>query len=961
MLPFLKEVAIDLVNRYGNNLKDIAIIFNNKRPEVYIKQYFAEILKKPVWSPSFFTIQDFFKQGSNRIEADKISQIVLLHECYTRLFIKRQIAPLNIDRFFPIAETILSDFAQIDYDLVDPHALYQEVHDLSEIEKRFQFLTQEQVSFLESFWKSFNQYGQEQIREKFIQLWKIMPQLYIDFQESLQEQGKSTTAAMYRRAATFQEEKDRLTAPYKQLVFVGFNALSRAEGTLFKHWQENEKALFYFDADQYYLEDRLQEAGLFIRKNTDHWHLKNALGAYPDKLRTKTDRINLFEASGFTAQAKVLDTLLPVHTPKEPIAILLADENLLIPTLQSIPNALTTNITMGFPISQSPIFGLIDLWLRSQAHYQLNKTYSIAYKDVESYLTHPLVVIPIAHKKDLQQKIKENNYVLVPHVALRSFTTISHFFEKQDTAFSLIKSLEEILKTLFTKRREEGTLTLIEASLLAATLQELNHLYDGVQAHISLQKAALPFIIALIRKHIHQINAAIEGDPLQGVQIMGLLESRNLDFKEIYILGANDGVLPKRSFGTTFIPDAIRRAYGLPVLENQEALSAYLFYRLLHRSEHIHVIYNNQVNESSTGEVTRFIKQLAFESNFNFTILKQQQGTNISKLSPPLSIQKNGVVAETLEKYLDTGILKISATALTNYIQSPLLFFFKNIAQIREPDLLIEDFQVNKIGSILHEVMQWFYEELKAEQAIVTADRIRHKQKDLTSLCLQALSKTFYNDRTFLSLEKTNSIEKIILQIVEDYAQIILRTDIETCPFRIIELENNEDYVIDFPITVKGKERKVKLQGIIDRIDENKGKIRIVDYKTGGDVLTFSGDNDQLFNAAHPKFNKALIQTLFYTFVYEQKRNKQDVEPHLYAVRRLKEEGTLFQSDKQLLEGDRLKEMKQLFVTKLREILEELFNTSVPFRHHPDVNLPYNELYQEFFKATTPNNTETEF
>ena len=281
MIPFLKDVAADLVRKYGDSLKDLAIIFNNKRPEIYMKKYLAEILKKPSWSPSFYTIQDFFKQGNIEVEADKISQVVLLHECYTELLHERKKEPLSIDRFFPIAETILSDFSQIDYELVDPEAIFHDVHDLAQIEKQFQFLTEEQVSFLETFWKSFSQYGQEQIREKFIQLWKIMPLLYTRFKDTLEKQGKTTTASMYRKAALAQNNDTQLE-PFKQLIFVGFNALNKAEGILFKKWQDTGKALFYFDADQYYVQDKLQEAGLFIRKNLYQFHLKNAFGDFPD-------------------------------------------------------------------------------------------------------------------------------------------------------------------------------------------------------------------------------------------------------------------------------------------------------------------------------------------------------------------------------------------------------------------------------------------------------------------------------------------------------------------------------------------------------------------------------------------------------------------------------------------------------------------------------------------------------
>ncbi|WP_345233689.1 PD-(D/E)XK nuclease family protein [Olivibacter ginsenosidimutans] len=950
-LPFLKEVALDLVSRFGDDLKDLALIFNNKRPELYFKQYLAEILQKPIWSPSFFTIQDFFKAGSPLLEADKISQIVCLHECYVQLLTEQQQEPLNIDRFFPIAETILSDFAQLDYDLVDPGAIYQEIHDLAEIEKQFQFLTAEQVTFLESFWKSFHQYGQLQLREKFIQLWKIMPRLYVDFTRSLHEQGWTTLAGIYRSMATDLTTGSSLTASFKQLIFIGFNAINNAEGTLFNYWQEQGKALFYFDADAYYVEDNLQEAGYFIRKNRNRWQLKNALGPFPDHLKSKTNAINLVEASGFTAQAKVLHSLLPQVPTEKSIAILLADESLLIPTLQSIPEQLTSNITMGFPLSQSPLFGFIDLWLKTQTNYHETKSDTIAYQAIESYVSHPLVMLPLSEKEQLLQDIQEHHYVQVPNLALQKYTHVASFFKKQDEPLLLIRALEELLRRIFNHRKESKQLTLIEASLLTSTLQELNHLFDSIQQHRSLQQADIRFLITLIRRHLFQVNAAIEGDPLKGIQIMGLLESRNLDFEEIYLLGANDGMLPKRSFGNTYIPDAIRRAYGLPVLENQEALSAYLFYRLLQRTKKLHVVYNHLVDDNSTGEVTRFVKQLAFESNFSCSTLKQQQETKSAKQPLPLTIPKTGRVAETLAAYLDQGGLKISATALTNYIQSPLLFFFKHVARIQEPEVLAEDFQVNKIGSIVHQVMQWFYEELKVESAWITAERIKDKRPALPSLCLKALSIVVYHDKDYLKPEKTNSIEKIILQIVEDYAHIILKTDVAACPFELLELENNEDYVVDFPIQVNGEERWVKLQGIIDRIDQREGIVRIVDYKTGSDGLTYMRNTENLFDPKDPKYNKALIQTLFYTFIYEQKSGKQNVEPHLYTVRKLNNEGSFFQSDQQPLRGEKLNALKAVFIEQLRETLQELFNPDIPFQHRPDMILPYHDLYQEFFRA----------
>src|SRR5690606_37602973 len=342
---------------------------------------------------------------------------------------------------------------------------------------------------------------------------------------------------------------------------------------------------------------------------------------------------------------------------------------------------------------------------------------------------------------------------------------------------------------------------------------------------------------------LQSISAPIEGEPLKGVQIMGLLESRCLDFDEVYIVGANEGKLPNITAAPTFIPDSIRRAHGLPVLENQDALSAYLFYRLLHHPKRITVVYNAVVDDRNSGEVSRFVRQLAFESRFAIQRRIQQQPVKTLSASPSLSLPKSGAVWHKLSRYLDDtdpDRPKLSASALTTYLQSPLLFFLKYVAGIKEPPKVTEEFEMNRLGTVVHGAMQDMYEQLKAENDIITAQSIRQKARALPQICRDALSKELYGEAG--KIQSPNSMQRILLKVAEEYAAVFLQYDaLHVAPLRIVELENERDYSIEFPITVQEEARTVKLYGIIDRVDEVNGKTRIVDYKTGRDEVKYNG------------------------------------------------------------------------------------------------------------------------
>jgi len=954
MLPFLQQVAADLLSRFGDELKDVAVVLTNKRPIVFLRKHLADLVGKPLWSPSFFTIQEFLRQSSALPEASPLTQFFILHRLHNDLLREEGRPEETPDEFYPLAETILSDFAQLDYDLVVPEAVYTELRDIALLQQRFPHLSAEQQKFMRQFWESFSVGKQTAIQQKFLQLWGRLPVLYQRFKDELTRQKLTTTAGVYRDLAEGRASNPGFIDHYRATIFVGFNALSQSEVKLFKHWQESGKALFYFDADAYYLEDNLQEAGLFLRRNLRQYGLKNALGEVPTVLSNKTGRVTLMATSGRVAQAKVLANVLADKPEERAVpsntAIILADESLLIPVLQSLPESIEFNITMGYPLMQSTLFGFIDLWLSIQQQLGVNSRFTVHHQDVKAVITHPLSGIPANERETLLEKIATHEWLEVPAAELQLVTaSYPHFFKPQSGNRRVLQALHELLDGVLEYRGRTHQLHHLEAVLIVAVKKALNFLEEGLTHQPDLQ---ISFLTALIRKALLRVSAPIEGEPLKGIQIMGLLESRCLDFDEVYILGANEGTLPNTSLAPSFIPDSVRRGHGLPVLENQDALSAYLFYRLLQFPKRITVVYNAVVDDSNSGEVSRFVRQLAFESRFSLEQCTQHQPIRTIAPSEPLEIPKTGEVWNKLMKYVEgdnPGRPKLSASALTTYLQSPLLFFLKYVAGIKEPPRVTEEFEMNRLGTVVHLAMQDVYEALKAADELITADRIRKKIRELPEICLRALSNVIYEDAAVL--RTPNSMQRILLKVAEEYTSVFLNYDAtHVAPLRIVELENDRDYVFPFPITVQGTPRTITLYGIIDRVDEVNGKTRIVDYKTGRDEVKYQGF-ETLFAPLSDKGNKAMIQTLFYTYVYEQVSGRRAVEPNLYVARRLRSEGPLFYRSgrgKFPAEGAELEEIKTHFVTFLRQTLEELFNPEIPFRHNPEAPAYPGDPYREF-------------
>lgn len=960
---FLRLVAEDIQAKFGQDISDIAIVFNNKRPITYLKKHLVDVYGKAIWSPQFYTIQEFFAQSSSNLQATALSQFFYLFELHNELLTKEGRDPETLEEFYPIAEIILSDFGQIDYDLVPVDQIYMELFDSTEIDLHFQHFTEEQQSFIKQFWKSFSMKGHTAVQQRFLALWKRLPKLYKAFQEKLKNEKQTNYPILYRELAEGKAENQDFIKEHKKVLFVGFNALNRAEAQLFKRWQEEGLALFYFDADAHYLDDKIQEAGLFLRRNLFNTGLVNALGESPNLIANRNTDVNLYKSLGKNSEAKLLHDVLAlkdIDFKKETAAILLADESLLVPLLQSLP-IMDINITTGYPLIQSAIYGLLDLWAEVQVLITQQKKEKIPYQLLETFLSHPMTKVSRKQRQDIQRDSAKRQLFEIPIAEIDvSSSALPHFFRKLNNPEELIPQMIHIIDDLLSSLALEGRTKLIESNLLIATKKVLNQMHLGFE---KLGNLSVLFQVGLIKKALSPINSAIEGDQLHGLQIMGLLESRCLNFDHVYVLGVNEGILPKTSSSPTFLPNNLRKAYGLPVLENQDALSAYLFYRHFQYSDDIHLFYNGIVDESSTGEESRFIKQLMFETKFNFINHIQQQPLLFPNQPQELVIEKKGAIWNKLYESYIINKKPLSASAFTTYLMSPLQFFLKYVAEIKEPPSISQEFEMNKLGTVIHNCMEHLLTAILDHKDFVPTSELEKALENVDTIVIQEIGRQYESE--LHTLEDLNSLQRIMHKISSEYIKMYLQYDMEQYEsIKIVELENDVDYHLDFEINIDGTPERINLYGIIDRVDEvitknGQHKLRIVDYKTGADQVIF-GNLDKVF--AENTENKALLQTLFYAYVYEQVSGLKGLEPHLYVARRMREDGTLFRnrSGSLVFEDLILEDQKKVFIGFLKETLEELFNPEIPFKHNPDAVVYPSDPYTLFYKYSVAEKAEEE-
>jgi CRISPR/Cas system-associated exonuclease Cas4 (RecB family) len=957
-MSFLESVATHLYRQFGSSIADCAIIFPNKRPAIYFRQHLGKQLATPIWSPDIFTIHEFIQESTQGLSADRLLCSFLLYESYREVLENELVQVVPYERFYPLGEILLNDFTELESNVVSINDLYTNLAELAAIDQGLDYLTEEQLTYLQNFWKNFSVQKLSQQKERFLQLWKNLPAVFELFRKKLSERGLITTGMIYRSLVTGDYENKDFPNKWKKLVFVGFNALNRAELQVLQKWQEEGRALFYFDTDIHYIEDELQEAGRFLRRNLGLF--RNQL-PMENSIRRSDRPIQVIAAEGNAAQVRMLPALLKeipsILEEPEQTAVLLADENLLLPVLHALPDWIQqVNITMGYGLMQSPLYSLIQTMIHVQESLLQNKGRSVYFRPLLQLVQHPYLY-KVSEAKELAEAIQQKSLVSIPAASWANLEDIrlKKAMEPVKHPLELIAMVREVLEIQAAVPEEERSTELDTQLLLAAQLQ-LNRLEDLLRSF--QEELSIAFVGEIMLQVMRSQSVPLEGEPLKGLQIMGLLESRALDFKNIILLNVNEGILPKKAAAPTFIPDSVRRAYGLSVLENQDAIFAYVFYRLLQRSEKMTCLYNSTVDEKGLAEQSRFLTQLEYETEIPL-IKKTVRLQVVPQAKPPIVIEKDEGVMKTMRKYASEKMM-LSPSAINTYLDCRLRFYFQQVQSIREPEELEEEISPRVLGNLLHRSIEFLYRGLEERKSsrLVEPDDFDWLQGQVDPYLQEALGHELAKDRTHL-VEYTGTL-RVVEEVVRTYLKEILKQDKAWAPFTMVE----QELKISFPLSVEvnGENWTIRLGGYIDRIDKKEGFYRIIDYKTGSDKKEFRSV-DTLFMRDRADRNKAVLQTLLYAELLRQKimqvagrppaqalkeelgerdwmreqRGIPGVQAGLYDVRSMRKDGTNFDwrfvesGIKSKLDDHRIREIVPELMNQLKQTVEEIFNRNQPF------------------------------
>ncbi|RLD78692.1 MAG: hypothetical protein DRJ10_09940, partial [Bacteroidetes bacterium] len=899
MKTFLEETVEDIIQKFGENLENIQIIFPNKRTGYFFQTAFAKTINKTVWSPKTHTIQSYIAKLSRIQKVDKIGLIFILYGSF------KEVDPefnMSFDTFFGLGELILNDFNEVDSYLVDVDQIFTNIKNIHEIDQKYGDLTEEQIAIIKQYWLNFSVEDMSHEKEKFIELWNVLPVVYKHFTKTLLSKNLAYEGLIYRSIAD-QLTNGNLIDQDEISLFIGFNALNAAQKKLFKYLKDNGKAHFYWDTDTYYHQNPIQEAGDFLRVNFE------LLGEPKEKIQinfsTPGKKINLFGVPGNVGQAKVISEILKKFNNWEQIkdkpdktVIVLTDESMLFPVLYSLPEEIETfNITMGYPLSDTALFSLIMYFLRIQQKLdkQADGKSAFYYKEVVAILNHPYIYP--AFQETAQQIIdtineQQLNYVgqsLLLNHKEKLYELIFTPVSDENQAGGLLTKLLNILFIVFNKLPKEKKGSVEEEYIYQTyiTIKRLNEVIEQHAQNIVLNKE---ITTQILKQLLQSVRVPFESQSTDGMQIMGLIETRNVDFENVILLNANEGILPNLNRAPSLISESMRYAFGLPVLKYQDAIFAYFFYRLLQRAKNINIVYNNLSGTSLSGELSRFVQQVKLESGIKFE--EYQLGQHLETASKhEIVIKKDNKVQAILSDYFienDTSKRRLTATALDSYLSCSLKFYFRYIARIKEVDKVEEDFSPIDLGIIIHAVMESIYKSIikNKNSSIIQQKDIKNAYNLIEDFTIQAF-KEHYGKLNSPDFKFTGNL-LVIKEVIKKYIKTILKVDEKLAPFEIILLEEDHSFHTTFYFNRNGEEKQVGLKGIIDRIDKKNGVYRLIDYKTGKAEKEF-GDFSQLFQAKISRRKKAIFQLFIYGILFREQEefNGKPAIPGIYDLRNM--------------------------------------------------------------------------
>lgn len=924
-LNFLQSVAKYIYDKQHDNLQEQVVVVPNIRAGLYLRRYLGEMMEGPGWSPEIISVQDFFYQQSD-LKAEE--PVPLVFELYKTFVDVKPGLFDSFDSFYPWGEIILSDFNDIDKNLANASQLFANLTDLKKIDLLYADVNEEVTAHIKKFWSEFEPDNNHYSKERFLEVWQHMLKVYDRYRKRLKEQ-KSGYEGMISRAVA--ENLDNALFPDEKpkYFFVGFNVLSAAEETVFRYFKNHHEAEFFWQYEENIIQDPHHEAFRFVRELIRKFPLPRDF-SYDREMREKKV-LNIYSVPSKTAQAKLASTLIekyliPVDPELEHSGLVLPDESLLHPVLYSVPESVKhVNVTMGFPISYAPQTSIIQILAGLQKNFSSDTWY---HKDVLKVLNHPLVRIVSAEtSQEIKNKIFRQNMIRISGEALKTGDTVlDEIFSHTEDVMETGEYFSRILKLLY-----EGMRTMedveFDKEIVYQMYRNINRFNEYLVKDRIYFKSAKTYLW-LVSSMLNKLSVAFSGEPMRGLQVMGMLETRLIDFENLIILSMNEGHFPGQSFKKSFIPYNLRHAFNLPTIELQDAIHAYYFYRMILHPENVFLVYNSSDEGFNKGEKSRYIQQIMHELDAPVKEIPVFNQTESKKKSERV-IEKDEFALSVLKQYTGSKPEKqFSPSQLNTYIKCSMAFYYKYILGIKEPDEMLEQIGNMELGNVLHQAMCELYKPYMNREVVLADIESMLKQEDRI---LSAVHDAYQMEMKVSKLD-VSGINALGIEAVINYVKGILQTDKKRAPFVYLE---GEMYCTSVFRAVKGDaEINCGFHGTIDRLERDDSLLRVIDYKTGQakNVAKNKAMSD-FFERNRKNEGDHVFQILFYTWlIHRQDEGKAYAAYRLYPM-------IMYTRGNKIISGfalddkkpDDYRDVMEAFEAELSELIHEIFSPAVPF------------------------------
>ncbi|MEN8203375.1 MAG: PD-(D/E)XK nuclease family protein [Bacteroidota bacterium] len=947
ILPFLESLAIHLARQSGPGLGDTRIILPNRRSGLFLQRHLSRHNEQVQWAPRIYAISDFINESSELSLSDPVELLFSLYDLYHETVQ----APDPLDEFYFWGEIMLRDFDELDKYLVDAEMLFRNIQDLKMLEEPLAGLDEEQLKFIRQFWAGFHEGDLTGEKEKFLDIWKLLPLLYDRLKTNLTAGGEGYLGMQYREIA---ERIDRGEMDHEwkgRTLIVGFNALNSSEKKIFS-WLHKHGAEFFWDYDHQYVDDAGSEAGRFMRENRENFQPKTKLEDFRGMDADK--QIRIFELPTDVLQAKTVHRILEEEEAGEQrdctdTALVLCDEELLMPVIMSLPESTgEINVTMGYPMKNTPVFSFIDSLLRLQKNVRKGSEGQVSFyhKDVSTLLLHPYMRNMEGDSgSGLMEEITGSNLFQVDS---RLFTGEfeKKIFRNMDEAGDLLTYLRTIFTHILEQLAgEEADMhRSLDREFIFQLLMHLNKLETLLARRPSIPVSVLE---RLIRKQLTALRIPFEGEPLSGLQLMGILETRLLDFRHVILLSMNEEVMPASFSAQSYIPYALRLAFNMPAREDMDAIYAYYFKRLLQRAEKIDLLYNSGSEGIRTGEMSRYLYQLMYSKGIRVI----RPGLEVmARETPALEVRHTPEIVDKLSRYSydnEDGPY-LSPSAINTYIDCSLKFYLRYLAGIGEADEVTEEIDAAGFGTVVHDSIRELYETISGRNGgSITREELQRLRSSgqAEEVLKRAFIKQHFRGRKRAGLEGKNIL---IFRVMLRYLEKIIETDMAIAPFQLVSAEQR--YVRRMDISPDDRSLTLRMGGKIDRVDRVGDSLRVIDYKTGNARQGFQ-DMKSLFDRDLISRNGAAMQTLFYAWLVSEEHQGQSVLPGLYVMKALYgkkfDPALTMGSHSRKLRIHSFSELEEEYISGLKEVLSRMFDPDIPFTQRAyDVKCTYCDFAQ---------------